>query len=107
MSAFGYTLKDLPVYIDVDPGYYIEVKYIRPIPSRLNLPLPQHRGSLINDLIRLAFRTPVKSNKYILLVASKEFITHLMNKPGFPLSPIENTWHGTIRDLIVVKNRRK
>jgi len=45
------------IYIDVGPGHYIEVKYIRPIPSGMNLPLPQHRGSLINDVIRLALKT--------------------------------------------------
>ena len=87
------------IYVDVDPGYYIEVKYIRPIPSGMNLPLPQHRGSLINDMIRLAYKTPAETNKYLLLVASREFITHISNKPGFPLQ--EKPWHGKIRDLIV------
>ncbi len=92
------------IYIDIEPGYYIEVKYIRPIPSGMNLPLPQHRGSLINDMIRLAFKTPAKSNKYLLLVASQEFIVHILNKPGFPLN--EKLWHGKIGDLIVVDTEK-
>lgn len=87
------------IYIDVNPGYYVEVKYIRPIPSGTNIPLPQHRGELINDLIRLAYKTPSKAKKYLLLVASREFINHLLNKPGFPIYNM--TWHGRIRDLIV------
>ena len=87
------------IYIDVNPGYYFEVKYIRPIPSGRNLPLPQHRGSLIDDLIRLATRTSPESNKYLLLVATQEFIKHLTKKPGFPLT--KNIWHGAIRELIV------
>lgn len=87
------------IYVDVDPGYYLEVKYIRPIPSGMNLPLPQHRGSLINNIIRLAYKTPAKTNKYLLLVASREFLTHISNKPGFPLR--QKPWHGKIRDLIV------
>lgn len=85
--------------IYIDPGHYVEVKYIRPIPSGINLPLPQHRGALINDLIRLAYKTPPKTNKYLLLVASREFITHISNKPGFPIH--STSWHGKIRDLIV------
>lgn len=89
------------IYIDIDPGYYVEVKYVRPIPSGMNIPLPQHRGSLINDLTRLISRTSIKSHKYLLLVASKEFITHIVNKPGFPL--MEATWRGSIRSLIVTK----
>lgn len=87
------------IYIDINSGYYVEAKYIRPIPSGMNLPLPQHRGSLINDLIRLSYRTPTKAKKYLLLVASREFITHTLNKPGFPTR--NKTWHGRIRDLIV------
>jgi len=59
---------EFDVYIDVDPGCYIEVKYIRPIPSGMNIPLPQHRGSLINDLIRLAYKTPAKANRYLFLI---------------------------------------
>jgi len=87
------------IYVDVDPGYYIEVKYIRPIPSGRNLPLPQHRGSLINDTTRLAYKTPAWTNKYLLLVANGEFITHISKKPGFPLQ--QKPWHGKIRALIV------
>lgn len=87
------------IYVDVDPGYYIEVKYIRPIPSGWNIPLPQHRGSLIDDMTRLAYKTPAGTNKYLLLVAIREFIIHILNKPGFPL--LQKSWHGKIRDLIV------
>lgn len=88
----------LDIYIDEDPGYYIEVKYIRHIPSRKNIPLPQHRGSLINDMIKLVYKTPAKANKYLLLVTTNEFFTHILNKPRFPLD--KESWHGRIRDLI-------
>ena len=93
------------IYIDVGVGCYIEIKYIRPIPSGMNLPLPRHRGTLINDLIRLAYKTDKRSNKYLLLVASREFITHLINKPGFPI--VNDLWHGKLRDLIVAETEKR
>jgi len=93
------------IYIDINPGYYIEVKYIRPIPSGMNIPLPQHRGSLINDLVRLSYRAPTKAKKYLLLVACREFITHISNKPGFPTR--NKTWRGRIKDLIVTETEDK
>jgi len=96
---------EFDVYIDVDPGCYIKVKYIRPIPSGMNIPLPQHRGSLINDLIRLAYKTPAKANRYLLLIASREFINHISKKPGFPLH--EKPWRGKIEELIVTATEDK
>jgi len=39
---------EIDIYIDVHPRYYVEIKikYVRPITSGMNCPLPQHRGKL-------------------------------------------------------------
>jgi len=95
----------IDIFINVEPEYYIEVKYVRPIPSEWNIPLPQHRGKLINDIIKLVAQTSPSSNKYLLLVASREFIVHLSNKPGFPQS--KTAWRGRIRNLVLAVTEEK
>ena len=94
----------IDLYIDIDPGYYMEVKYIRPIPSGRNLPLTRYRGYVINDVIRLAYKIPARANKYLLLVASKEFIAYMSKKPGFPFQ--QGFWHGKVGDLIITSTER-
>ena len=90
------------IFIDVDPKYYVEVKYVRPFPSKRNLPLPRLRGSLINDIVRITCETKKirEAGKYLLLIASDEFINHISKKPGFPLNG--KPWRGKINELIVV-----
>jgi len=94
----------IDIYIDVHPGYYVEIKYVRPIPSGMNRPLPQHRGKLIDDVSKLCILTPPESHKYLLLITDEEFIRHLCNKPGF----FEGvSWKGSIGDLAVNKTERQ
>ena len=95
----GGSRERVDIFIDFEGGYYVEVKYVRPIPSRTNIPLPQHRGALIYDVVRLLSRGG--AGRYLLLVASREFISHLMNKPGFPIK--EGAWEGSLRSLVVTK----
>jgi len=95
----------IDLYLDIYPGYYVEVKYVRPIPSGMNRPFPQHRGKMIDDVLKLCILTPNESNKYLLLVADEEFIGHLNNKPGFSLKYLN--WHGAFNDLVVNKTERR
>ena len=94
----------IDIFLDLDNGYYFEVKFMRPIPSRATRPLPQHRGALINDAIKLIKLTPHESHRYLLLVADDEFIRHIEKKPGFPLM---GRWYGQIEDLIVAETERR
>jgi len=95
----------IDIYIDVYPGYYVEIKYIRPIPSGMNRPLPQHRGKLIDDVSKLCMLAPPESRKYLLLIADEEFIRHLYNKPGFIFKGV--SWKGAIGDLVVNKTEQQ
>ena len=67
----------------------------------MNLPLPQHRGTLLNDLVKLATLTPIQSIKYLLLIADENFVKHISRKPGFPLN--DKFWEGHIGELVTVK----
>lgn len=89
------------LYIDVKPGYYIEVKYIRPIPSGMCRPLPQHRGTIIGDVVKLVKLVPKNSHKFVLLISDRAFINHLVKKPGFPI--LNKEWSGKISELITNK----
>ena len=94
----------IDVFLDANDGYYFEVKFMRPIPSRATRPLPQHRGALINDVTKLIKLTPHESRRFLLLVADNEFIRHIERKPGFPLT---GSWRGQIEDLIVAETERR
>jgi len=91
----------IKIDIYIDPCCYLEMKYVRPIPSEMNLPLPQHRGTLLNDLVKLATLTPIQSLKYLLLIADENFVKHISRKPGFPLN--DKFWEGHIGELVTVK----
>jgi len=94
----------IDIFLASNNGYYFEVKFMRPIPSRATRPLPQHRGALINDVIKLIKLTPHESHRFLLLVADDEFIRHVEKKPGFPLT---GSWYGQIEDLIVAETERR
>lgn len=95
----------IDIYIDVHSGYYVEIKYVRPIPSGMNRPLPQHRGKLIDDVSKLCILTPPEAHKYLLLITDEEFMRHLYNKPGFIFKGV--SWKGSIGDLVVNKTERQ
>jgi len=95
----------IDIYVDAHLGYYVEIKYVRPIPSGMNRPLPQHRGKLIGDVSKLCILTPPEAHKYLLLIADEEFIRHLYNKPGFIFKGV--SWKGSIGGLIVNKTERQ
>lgn len=94
----------IDIFLDLNNGYYFEVKFMRPIPSRATRPLPQHRGALINDSIKLLKLTPHESHRFLLLVADHEFVRHIEKKPGFPLN---GRWYGQVEDLIVAETERR
>ena len=100
----GYTRQKIDVFIDTEPGHFFELKFIRPIPSRATRPFPQHRGSLIADLLRLS-SLQKDGIKNLLLVADIPFVRHLVKKPGFPMITGEK-WEGIASNLITVKTER-
>lgn len=103
-TAYGSRDK-IDLYIDSSNGCYVEVKYIRPIPSGMTRPFPQHRGKIIADIAKLLSLVSEKAIKCILLVSDKSFINHLANKPGFPL--YDKSWSGSIESLVVNETERK
>lgn len=94
----------IDIFLASNNGYYFEVKFMRPIPSRATRPLPQHRGALINDVIKLTKLTPNESQKFLLLVADDEFMRHIEKKPGFSTT---ERWFGQIEELIVAETERR
>ena len=87
----------IDLFIPINKGYYFEIKYNRPIPSKATRPLPKHRGMLINDAVKLITMVPPKAKKFLILVSDEKFVKHLRKKRGFGL---KEQWSGKIKDLI-------
>lgn len=76
------------LFVDEEPGHFLEVKYFRPIPWGWSTPLTQLLGSLFADLLKLYHLANPERERFQLVVAEGAFRTHLEN------SLLADVWEG-------------
>lgn len=67
------------MFLDEDPGYFLEVKYFRAIPSSQSTPRTQHFGTLVADFLKLNLLANKERRRYELIVAEGAFRTDIRN----------------------------
>jgi len=70
----------LDIFVDVDDGYCIEIKFLRPIPSKKNPPFTQHYGAILADMLKLTLLCDKERSRFLVIVMDDNFHNYFVNK---------------------------